>query len=191
VLRLRGAAVASATPAGPAALEGQLENVAWARAALTLSLPSSRVIAPPVPAAVASIRIMAGRHWNVFTTQARHQLLEAAFRIGAQSDRMGYRLAGPTLAPARPVELISDAVTAGTVQVPPDGQPIILMADRQTTGGYPKIANVAAVDLAVLAQMTAPEELRFRLITLAQAQRLYLEREHEYSRLRQALEERQ
>ena len=157
-----------------------------------LRLPiTSGTSKPPALAPVRWIRIVAGRHWDVFTAEARHQLLEATFRIGAQSDRMGYRLAGPILARARPVELISESVTVGTVQVPPDGQPIILMADRQTTGGYPKIANLAGVDLAVLAQMAAPEALRFRLITLAEAQRLYVEREREYSGLRQVLEERQ
>ena len=69
-----------------------------------------------------------------------------------------------------------------------DGQPIVLMADRQTAGGYPKIASVASVDLGVLAQMAAPEAVRFELVTLVDAQRLYLAREREYSRLRQVLE---
>ncbi len=190
VLRRRESTATASTAPGTA--KGPLENAASARAALTLSVPPSPLIVPPPAVApIGWVRIVAGRHWDVFTAESRRQLLEATFRIGAQSDRMGYRLAGPTLARARPVELISESVTVGTVQVPPDGQPIILMADRQTTGGYPKIADVAGVDLAALAQMTAPEALRFKLITLAEAQRLYVEREHEYSRLRRALEERQ
>ena len=200
VLRLRESTAPGPTGPGKEAQRaaqrgpqrGPLENAASARAALTLSVPPSPLIVPPPAVAPVNwVRIVAGRHWDVFTAESRRQLLEATFRIGAQSDRMGYRLAGPTLARARTVELISEAVTVGTVQVPPDGQPIILMADRQTAGGYPKIANVASVDLAVLAQLAAPEALRFRLVTLAQAQRLYVEREREYSRFRQALEERQ
>ncbi len=167
------------------------ENSASALASLTLSVPASPVIVPvPQPAAVQTIRITAGRHWDVFTAEARRLLLATEFRIGAQSDRMGYRLEGPELARARPIEMISESVTFGTVQVPPDGKPIILMADRQTTGGYPKIASVASADLAILAQMTAPEALRFTLITLAEAQRIQAAREDEYSRLRQALKER-
>jgi allophanate hydrolase subunit 2 len=84
--------------------------------------------------------------------------------------------------------MISEAVTFGTIQVPPDGMPIILMADRQTTGGYPKIASVAGVDLRVLAQMAAPQALRFELLSLADAQRIYLAREREYSHVRHVLE---
>jgi urea carboxylase len=166
------------------------ENAASTLAALTLSVPASPVIVPvPRAAAVQTIRITAGRHWEVFTAEARRLLLATEFRIGAQSDRMGYRLEGPELARARPIEMISESVTFGTIQVPPDGKPIILMADRQTTGGYPKIASVASADLSILAQMTAPEALRFTLITLAEAQRIQAAREDEYSRLRQAMEE--
>ena len=83
--------------------------------------------------------------------------------------------------------MISEPVTAGTVQVPPDGQPIVLMADRQTTGGYPKIASVASVDLRLLAQMAAPQALRLQLISLADAQSIYLAREREYSHVRQVM----
>ena len=71
----------------------------------------------------------------------------------------------------------------GSVQVPPDGQPIVLMADRQTTGGYPKIASVVSVDLPLLAQMVPGQELRFDRIDLDEAQRLYLARERDIGRL--------
>ena len=98
--------------------------------------------------------------------------------------RQGYRLDGPGLALAAPLEMISEAVAFGTVQVPPDGQPIVLMADRQTTGGYPKIASVASVDLPLLAQRVPGETLRFERVTLDEAQALYLEREVEFARLR-------
>jgi biotin-dependent carboxylase-like uncharacterized protein len=172
-----------------AAAKSAPENAASARAALTLSVPPTPVVVPPPQAApVQAIRIVAGRHWDVFTAEARHLLLEASFRIGAQSDRMGYRLEGPELARDRPIEMISEAVTCGTIQVPPDGKPIVLMADRQTTGGYPKIASVASVDLGLLAQMASPEAVRFVLVTLVDAQRLYVAREREYSELRRALE---
>jgi antagonist of KipI len=154
-----------------------------------LAVPPSPIIAPVARIApVQTIRIIAGQHWDVFAPDARRLLLDAEFRIGPQSDRMGYRLQGPVLVRARQIEMISEAVTFGTIQVPPDGMPIILMADRQTTGGYPKIASVASVDLRLLAQMTAPQALRFELVSLSDAQRIYLAREREYSHVRQVLE---
>jgi urea carboxylase len=170
-------------------VDNEADNEAAGRAALTLTVLPTPIIAPVVEVSpLQTIRIIAGRHWDLFTAQARRLLLDAEYRIGGQSDRMGYRLEGPPLARERELEMISEAVTFGTVQVPPDGMPIILMADRQTTGGYPKIASVAGVDLRVLAQMAAPQALRFELISLADAQRIYLAREREYSHVRHVLE---
>ncbi|GAB7535141.1 5-oxoprolinase subunit C family protein [Burkholderia sp. 3C] len=120
------------------------------------------------------LRIVAGREWARFTGDAHATLLGSAYRVSAQSDRMGYRLEGAPLALAAPFEAASEALAFGTVQVPPDGQPIVLMADRQTTGGYPKIAQVCAVDLPRLAQASPGEALRFERIELADAQRLAL-----------------
>jgi antagonist of KipI len=135
------------------------------------------------------VRIIAGRQWEAFGDEARALLVSAEFRISAQSDRMGYRIEGPKLALREALEMISEAVTFGTIQVPPDGNPIILMADRQTTGGYPKIAEVASVDLPLLAQMLPQQALRFALISLERAQQLYVAREQEIRRIRQSLDE--
>lgn len=137
--------------------------------------------------AQAPIHVIPGAEWQCFGEQARHDLLDAEYRIGNDSERMGYRLQGPALALREPLELLSAAVTFGTVQVPPSGQPIVLMADRQTTGGYPRIANVISVDLPLLAQRLPGECVRFQLTALEHAQRLavhraralqQLEREH-------------
>jgi urea carboxylase len=159
-----------------------------ASGASMIVLPTPIVATEVEIATVQVIRIIAGRQWSEFTAEARARLLETTWRIGSQSDRMGYRLEGPVLDRSEPRELISAAVTFGTVQVPNDGKPIILMADRQTTGGYPRIASVASVDLRLLAQMAAPQALRFQLVTLEDAQRIYLAREREYSHVRQVLE---
>ena len=137
---------------------------------------------PAVPwslsdASECTLRAIAAEQWQAFTTEAQRHYQEAEFRLSPQSDRMGFRLDGPRLALREPLEMISEAVTFGTVQVPPDGNPIVLMADRQTAGGYPKIASVASVDLPVLAQRMPAQGVRFSLISLEQAQRLYLERE--------------
>lgn len=126
---------------------------------------------------VIHLRVMPGRHWDRFNAEAREGFLKEEFRLSPQSDRMGFRLHGPKLLSAESGELLSEAVCFGAIQVPPSGDPIILMADRQTTGGYPMIAAVASVDLPALAQLMPQRAVRFTLITLAEAQSLDLERE--------------
>ncbi|WP_205666217.1 biotin-dependent carboxyltransferase family protein [Aquabacter cavernae] len=120
----------------------------------------------------APLRVMAGREHDMFTQESLRAFGAEAYQITPQSDRMGYRLKGPPLERRRTTEMLSEAVTAGTVQVPPDGQPIVLMADCQTSGGYPRIAHVAWVDLPRLAQCAPGARLRFEWIDLAEAQRL-------------------
>ena len=133
------------------------------------------------------MRVTQGRHWKLFSAEGRKRFLGSEFRIGAQSNRMGYRLEGPAIIPARAVDLVSEAISFGTVQVPPDGKPIVLMADRQTTGGYPKIADVIGADLPRLAQRCPGEVVRFARIDLDQAQALLLARETALGRLREAV----
>jgi antagonist of KipI len=136
------------------------------------------------------IRFIQGRHFALFSEASRAQFLSAEFRIAANSDRMGYRLEGPTLTLSEPGEILPEAVTFGSIQVPPDGRPIVLMANRQTTGGYPLIAEVASVDLPLLAQLPPGDTLRFEPITLEHAQQLYLQREREMALMREGLRER-
>ena len=125
----------------------------------------------------APLRLLPGAETDRLSDDGRRALLETTFRVSTRSDRMGYRLEGTRLEVAAAGELTSEAVTWGTVQLPPDGQPIILLADRQTTGGYPVIGHVAAVDLPVLAQRKPGDQLRFAATTLAAAQHELLERE--------------
>jgi antagonist of KipI len=125
----------------------------------------------------APVRLLPGADTDRMSIEGRRAILESTFRVSTRSDRMGYRLEGTRLEMAAAGELTSEAVTWGTVQLPPDGQPIILLADRQTTGGYPVIGHVAAVDLPVLAQRKPGDELRFAATTLAVAQQELLERE--------------
>lgn len=140
----------------------------------------SEAVVPPLSTASPQVlRVTSGPQWDAFSDEAQAAFTNELFRISPQSDRMGYRLEGPKMALRQPLEMISEGVVFGTVQVPPDGNPIILMADRQTTGGYPKIAYIASVDLPLLAQMMPHEDVRFTLISLDQAQQLYIERENE------------
>ncbi|OLU26248.1 carboxylase [Pseudomonas sp. PA15(2017)] len=122
------------------------------------------------------IRVVAGRQWALFQPAAQARFLSSAYRIENDSERMGYRLEGEPIELIEPANLLSEAVVFGTVQVPPNGQPIVLMADRQTTGGYPKIASVISVDLPRLAQKLPGEEIRFEQVSLDRAQQLSLAR---------------
>lgn len=130
------------------------------------------------------IRIIPGREWKYFTSDAKSSLLGEAYRITPQSDRMGYRLDGPSLMLEESREMRSEAVSFGMLQVPPDGKPILLMADRQTTGGYPKIANVCSVDFPRLAQLMPGEQIRFVLTDVVEAQKLALSQARAFRSLR-------
>lgn len=132
------------------------------------------------------IRVVAGRQWALFEPAAQARFLSSAYRIENDSERMGYRLKGEPIELIEPANLLSEAVVFGTVQVPPDGQPIVLMADRQTTGGYPKIASVISVDLPRLAQKLPGEEIRFEQVSLDRAQQLSLARSALFAELEAA-----
>ncbi len=137
-----------------------------------------------------AVRVVRGEHWPLFSAEAQALLSSSAYRLSMQCDRMGYRLEGPALLRQTPGELISEGVNFGAIQVPPDGQPIVLMAERPSTGGYPKIAHVISVDLPLLAQLAPGQMLRFEPIPLEAAQDLHLEREDKLTALRKALEAR-
>jgi antagonist of KipI len=149
------------------------------------SAPAFAVATRSVPDenAPQSVRVIAGPQWHGFAAATQQAFLDSEFAITPNSDRMGYRLQGAKLVPREAIEMISEGVSFGTIQVPPDGNPIILMADCQTTGGYPKIAQVASVDLPLLAQMMPGESVRFELISLDDAQRLYLARRHDFAQV--------
>ena len=126
---------------------------------------------------VTAIRVIRERQFENFTEQSINDFFHSVFNISMKSDRMGYRLNGVKLKLKKPVEMISEAVYFGTIQVPPDGNPIILLADRQTTGGYPKIAQIVSVDIQKIVQLKPNEKIMFKEISLEDAERLYFQRE--------------
>lgn len=136
------------------------------------------------------IRLIRGTHFDALDAASRATLFEREFRIAPDSNRVGFRLDGPRLALSAPLELVSEPLTAGTLQLPPGGQPIALMAEHPTIGGYPRIGHVAAVDLALLAQRKPGDTVRFAEIDLDEAQTRYLERERALARLIEAIHER-
>jgi antagonist of KipI len=114
-------------------------------------------------------------------------LFSGRFTVTPRSDRMGIRLEGPRLVRSGGADLLSTAVAPGTVQVPPDGNPIVLMADAQTLGGYPRVAHVAAVDLPLLAQLAPGDGVRFAASTVGEAHHLARSRDHQLTFLRQGI----
>ncbi|HKP05182.1 MAG TPA: biotin-dependent carboxyltransferase family protein [Chthoniobacterales bacterium] len=133
------------------------------------------------------LRIVRGTDWERFTDVAQRSLLDSAFTVLSDSDRMAARLEGATLERLDSGDLISEAVTPGTIQVPPSGKPILLLGDCQTIGGYPKIAHVITVDLPVAAQLWPGEAVRFHQVSLAGAQEILRQREEDFSRFRVGL----
>jgi len=115
------------------------------------------------------IRVVLGPHADWFTSDAIASLSTSEFTLTEIADRMGYRLSGAPLTRARVGELISCGVPLGAIQVPADGQPIVLMADHQTTGGYPMIATVIRADIPILAQRAPGERITFVVVDVDQA----------------------
>ncbi|MFU1855468.1 biotin-dependent carboxyltransferase family protein [Sphingobacterium sp. NGMCC 1.201703] len=133
------------------------------------------------------IRVMNGPQWDQFESDSLQSFFADVFTISKNSDRMGYRLQLRPLQLSKRKELLSTAVTFGSIQVPPDGNPIILMADHPTTGGYPVIAQVATVDLPLLAQKGPEESIRFERIELDEAQNLLKQRYIQLIKLKRAI----
>ena len=126
--------------------------------------------------AAPTLRVVLGPQDDRFSTAGKQTLFHEAYQVSAENDRMGYRLDGPEIeaAPGCDGNIISDGIAFGSIQVP-SGKPIIMMADRQTVGGYAKIASVAAVDLPLLAQLKTGDTVRFCEVSIEEAQRLYRE----------------
>jgi antagonist of KipI len=134
--------------------------------AVTMSRPPLPL---PLPRGGARLRAIPGPQDAMFTPEAVDRLFSARFVVTASSNRMGYRLEGPALAHAAGAEILSDATPLGSLQVPRSGQPILLMADRQTTGGYPKIATVITADLPLAGQLAPGDWIQFARCTLPMA----------------------
>lgn len=130
-----------------------------------------------------TIRIVRGAQERDFF----EMLLTQEFAVTPRSDRMGLRLSGRRSSEQPTVELLSSAVVPGTIQVPPDGQPIVLMTDAQTIGGYPQAAHVITVDLPIVGQLRPGDRVRFCEVSLTEAQKLFFAREHALAILHEGL----
>jgi antagonist of KipI len=133
------------------------------------------------------LRVVRGPDWDRFTEGAQRSFLADAFTVAADSDRMGARLTGPELERIEPGDLLSEPVAPGTLQVPPNGQPILLLGDCQTIGGYPRIAHVITVDLPIAAQLWPGNTTRFQEVSLDEAHHLLRDRGENLARFRVGL----
>ncbi len=125
-----------------------------------------------LPTDTAPLRLLAGRDLPLLDAASRSALFTAFWRVDAASNRVGLRLHGPALRFVQPLECISEPCVAGTVQLPPSGQPIVLLGEHPVSGGYPRIGQIAAVDLPALAQLRPGATLTLRPIGLRDAMRL-------------------
>jgi antagonist of KipI len=177
----RALAAGDALPLHPLAPEARRLALAASTANYTLAAS----MRPEYGARVKRVRCFAGAEHTRFAAAVHEQFAAAPYVLSAQSDRMGLRLAGASLAqPSTEAGSMPSAPAAGgNIQVPPNGQPIVLAADGQTIGGYPRIAQVAAVDMPILAQARPGDAIQFEWITVEQAEQLWHERERDFQLL--------
>lgn len=135
------------------------------------------------------IRVIMGPQDDYFTDKGIADFLNEDFEVSSQADRMGYRLRGKKIEHKDGADIISDGIAPGSIQVSGDGKAIIMLADRQTTGGYTKIATVISVDLDIISQKKPGDLITFRKVSLKKAHNLIKEREEVYKKLESKKEE--
>lgn len=135
----------------------------------------------------ACLRVVMGPQDSLISKQGIRTFLNEEYTVTSDFDRMGCRLEGAFIAPKDTSDIISDGIAFGAIQVPSHGKPIILLSDRQTTGGYAKIATVASVDIPKLVQRKTDHKIRFQAVTVQEAQRFCLEEEKELDDMRKII----
>lgn len=139
---------------------------------LSLNEPGKRLPIPEEYQEEVKLRVLLGPQEDAFTRQGLFTFLNETYTVTDQADRMGIRLSGAKIDSKSGVDIISDGIATGSIQIPASGTPIIMMADRQTTGGYAKIATVISADLPIAAQVRPGTQIRFAQVTEQEAVRL-------------------
>lgn len=148
---------------------------------------NARFIAPEfVPREVYTLRVVLGPQEEAFTPQGLESFLGQVYSVTSEFDRMGCRMDGPAIQHVNGADIISDGIAFGAIQIPSEGKPIIMMCDRQTTGGYTKIANVISADFRILGQLKAGDKVRFESVPVRVAQDALLAQRAALRTLRQA-----
>ena len=128
-------------------------------------------------AAGKKLRVTEGPQWEWFSESSRELLFTSGYRVTEEANRMGLRLDGTPITTNSHEPMITEGVSLGAIQIPQGGQPIILFVEQQTTGGYPKIANIISADISNIGQLRPRDEIHFERVTMAEAHRLLLEQE--------------
>lgn len=142
-----------------------------------------RLSAPPDWRTTDPVRVVLGPQDDYFSSTALETFLSETFTVSKDADRMGLRLDGPRLSHVRGYDIVSDGVVTGAIQVPGSGHPIVMLADHQTTGGYPKIATVISTDLPAVGRLRPGDSLRFRAVSTREAEAARRARESELDEL--------
>ena len=164
------------------------DELAFANPRETLPGMASRSLTPPETSeSTVMLRVILGPQADAFTKEGIQTFLSEPYALTKESDRMGCKLEGPEIAFVKEADIISDGIALGSVQVPSSGKPIVLLCDRQTTGGYAKIATVITVDMPRIAQLKPGDTVRFKSISVPAAQRLYRREQKMYQTLQKKL----
>lgn len=151
------------------------------------NMAARKLLLPELSSREHTLRVVMGPQDDCFTEEGISTFLGSAYTISNEYDRMGCRMEGPVIAHKNGGDIITDGISFGAVQVPSHGNPIVMMADHQTTGGYTKIANVISVDLPVLAQCMPGMKIHFEKVTVDEAQALYCKEKEEFDALAKRL----
>lgn len=151
------------------------------------NMAARKLLLPELSSREHTLRVVMGPQDDCFTEEGISTFLGSAYTISNEYDRMGCRMEGPVIAHKNGGDIITDGISFGAVQVPSHGNPIVMMADHQTTGGYTKIANVISVDLPVLAQCMPGMKIHFEKVTVDEAQALYCKEKEEFDALAKKL----
>jgi biotin-dependent carboxylase uncharacterized domain len=162
------------------------DRVGFCKAALERQNPACSISRSLIPiySSFPTVRVIAGAEFEMLSSKSRNAFLTTGYTLTNESNRMGYRLTGKPLYLSHGIEILSSGVSFGTIQLLPDGNLIVLMADHQTTGGYPRIANVITLDLPLLAQLGPNDKVAFQLISVQEAEELCEFYEHEINLLK-------
>lgn len=139
-------------------------------------VPARRLVSPDSPE-ITRVRVIPGPQENMFTAAGIRTFYESTYEITAHSDRMGCRLSGPVIESTGGYDILSDGIVNGSIQISGTGEPIVMMADRQTTGGYAKIASIIYVDIPLFAQLRPGQQVQFERCSVQEAQRLIREQD--------------
>ena len=151
-------------------------------------VPERKLVAPG-DRGITLVRVIPGPQEDMFTKKGIKTFYESTYVISSRSDRMGFRLNGPQIEAKGGYDILSDGIVNGSVQVSGTGEPIVMMADRQTTGGYAKIASLINVDIPLFAQLRPGQKVRFERCSVQEAQRLIREADRAWKEHVRLLEE--